>query len=340
MPQLRPVLQKSASSGSSSLKALLAAGIFIALAAAIFLNRQFIVDHFVAASFSPSPGVVEAGNRAGLNDLGQFYVKVSRTELNSREDFNSACGSLQTEKTVVLGCYKNPEKRIYVYDINDDQLDGIKETSLAHEMLHAAYDRLGSGEKERINRLLESEAKTITDQRLLDVIKHYEQAEPRAVVNELHSIIGTELRVISSELEEYYARYFSNRQAVVALKEKYEKVFTDLADKQQALVRQLNLYSSEILSRQAQYDADYRVLNRDVEAFKTWANSRSATENEFEARRSALQGRIAALNDEHRAIKELIDRYNSQKAELDELNLQATSLNQSIDSSLETVPVL
>lgn len=339
MQKFRPAPRKNASSGSG-LGALLAAGVLIALAVTIFFNRQFIVDHFVAATFSLSPNVVEVGKRAGLNDTGQFYVTASRTELSQREEFNRACGSLQTEKTVVLGCYKNPEKRIYVYDVSDSQLDGVKETSLAHEMLHAAYDRLNSSEKDRINQLLEEEAKKIADHRLLDIIKHYKQAEPKAVVNELHSIVGTELKVVSPELEQYYARYFSNRQAVVELKEKYEKVFTDLADKQQSLVTQLNSLVAEIQFRQAQYTTDYQSLNRDIGAFRAWSNSRTATEGEFNLRRDALQRRITALNGERQSIDDLVDQYNSKKADLDNLNLRATSLNQSIDSSLNPAPAL
>lgn len=337
MKQLQP---KSSKSLGGSFGSLLAAALFATLAAVIFLNRQFVVDNFWAATFTPSSSIVEAGKRSGLNDLGQFYLKASRAEISQRDQFNQACGNLQREKTIVLGCYTNPDKRIYVYDVADSQLDGVKETSLAHEMLHAAYDRLSSSERERVDRLTSDQAKNITNPRLLEVIEHYRQVDPSIVSNELHSIIGTEIRSISPELESYYSKYFSDRQAVVALKEKYEKVFTDLTNKQQSLVNELNELGASIVSRRAQYDTDYAALNRDVEAFRTWASSDSAVESEYDSRRSLLQGRITNLNNERTAINTLVNEYNSKKVQLDQLNLQAISLNQSIDSSLAPAPSL
>lgn len=316
--------------------------IFAGLLAIVFvfalLNRQHIIDQIVVWQFKPSEAVVSLGDRSGMSDKGKFYLYASQTEVNDRSDFNKACGSLQNEKTVVLGCYKGALKRIYVFKVDDPQLDGVEDVTAAHEMLHAVYDRLDSGEKDRIGALLQTERAKITDERLLSLIREYEKSEPGQVVNELHSIFGTELRTMSPELEKYYAQYFSDRQAVVSLKEKYEKVFTDLAARQTELVNNLNSLATEVNRRQLVYQESLRSLNRDIEAFNRWARGSSATRTEYDVRRESLESRIQTLNDERASINSMIDDYNSKKTELDSLNVQAQTLNKHIDSKLETVP--
>lgn len=313
---------------------------FLLLAASIllFYHRQAIVDRITVWRFVPSPTLVLLADNAGLNDRGKFYLYASRSEVSDRAAFNTACGKLQNERTVVIGCYVGADRRIYIYDVTDAQLDGVKETTAAHEMLHAAYDRLDQSEKERIDGLLVAQQSKITDQRILKLIEEYQKSEPDEVINELHSIFGTEVRDLSPELETYYATYFSDRLKVIALKEKYEKVFTNLALKQTQLVGELNSLASDVNTRQKAYQAALATLNADIAAFNEWAESGTASKTEYNARRAVLQGRIAAVDTERDAINSEIDAYNVKKAELDKLNVQAATLNRSIDSKLSATP--
>jgi hypothetical protein len=307
---------------------------------AVFYNRQAILDQITVWRFTPSAPIVAMAGRAGLSDTGKFYLYASQAQLSNRDAFNAACGKLQSERTVVLGCYTGADRRIYIYDVTDTRLDGVKETTAAHEMLHAAYDRLCAKDKDYVDGLLKAEETKITDERILNLIKEYQKTEPNEVVNELHSIIGTEIRTLSPELEAYYKRYFANRSEVVALKEKYEKVFTDIASQQTALVNELNTLASDINTRQKSYQASLGTLNSDIETFNSWAQSGTATKNEYAAGRASLQSRITALDTERNAINSEIDTYNTKKAVLDKLNLQATTLNQSIDSKVTETPSL
>ena len=50
----------------------------------------------------------------------------------------------------MLGCYIL-NKGIYVYDITDDRLAGVRQVTTAHEMLHAAYDRLSVKERAQVD---------------------------------------------------------------------------------------------------------------------------------------------------------------------------------------------
>lgn len=309
-------------------------------ATAVFVYRQPILDQIVVWNFKPSQQLEQAAERASINDTGKFYLYASRAEIVDRTAFNKGCASLQNEQTVVLGCYRLPEKQIFVYNIADKRLDGAIEVTAAHEMLHAAYDRLNESERAKLDEQLLELANTITDERLLDLIDHYKKTEPNAVVNELHSIFGTELASLPAELETYYGKYFVNRQTVVGLKNQYEKVFTDLRNRQNELVSELNAIAADVAARQAAYARDLADLNASISEFNTWNQSGQATVPEFNARRSQLQQRINQLQAESESINSAIDTYNSKKAELEALNLLVEGLNESINSKLSPAPSL
>ncbi len=307
---------------------------FLLVAALIVIFRQQILDTYVVWRYTPSREVAAIVNRSDLSETGKYYLYASQSLVVDRENFNKECGQLQNEKTVILGCYIVPERRIFIFNVNDTRLDGIMEATAAHEMLHAAYDRLNYFDKQHLDELLLAQEKKITDTRLRQLIELYKESEPGQVINELHSIIGTEVRDISPELESYYGRYFNNRLAVVTMKENYEKIFTNLTIRQDKLVTELNKLAANVTARQKAYQAALTTLNNDINTFNSWADSDEATPNEFSARRAELIQRIDALNAERNTINDLTTTYNTKKAELDSLNLQAETLNQSIDSKL------
>lgn len=314
--------------------------LLLVLALGIGLYRQLIIDQVTVWGFTPTSEVVEAANRSGMNDTGKFYVFASRSGILDRTAFNSACGSAQSEQSVVIGCYTLPEKQIHVFGVTDERLDGAVEVTLAHEMLHAAYDRLSDDEKEWLKGLLEAEANKTTDKRLLELIDNYKKTEPGEIINELHSIFGTEVDALSSELENYYARYFRDRTIVVGLKNGYEHVFTELRSKQEALVKEMNELSDSITERRENYDITLATLNADIEAFNAWNQSGVARLSEFTARRTTLEQRIAAATAEQKSISQAIEEYTSMQAELEALNLQVQGLNASINSKLQPAPSL
>ena len=314
--------------------------VLLSLSVVAVVWRQQIIDQVTVWQFQPSASLQEIANWDALSDTGKFYLYASKTELVDRTVFNRSCGELQNEKTVVLGCYHASDKQIYVYNVTDPQLEGVKEVTAVHEMLHGAYDRLWPEERARVDGWLESQARQITDQRLVKLIDFYRQTEPGQLSNELHSILGTEVSQLSSELESYYARYFANRQSVVALKEKYEMVFKNLSEKQNELVQKLNTLAESINSRQSVYLANLRNLEADIQSFNRWARSGVADRVNFESRRSELQDRVNSLDMERAGINNEIDSYNESKSQLEALNLQAEQINHSIDSKLTPPPSL
>jgi len=276
---------------------------------------------------------------ANMSDHGRFYFYASRPEINDREAFNHNCKAA-SEQTVVLGCYAS--QRIYVFDITDQRLAGIKEVTAAHEMLHAAYDRLSKSEKDRVHRLLEAELESINDKRIRDLIAIYDQTEPGERLNELHSILATEMTKLSSELETYYQQYFIDRSSVVALSKQYESVFSSIKEQQASLLAELNDLAAKITANSENYNRDATRLNADIAAFNQRANNDGYTSQAaFNADRQILVDRQNQIANDRESINASIAAYNEKREVLQGLNGQAQELNQSINSnSLEPSPSL
>jgi chromosome segregation ATPase len=243
-----------------------------------------------------------------------------------------------TEQTAVLGCYSGT--RIYLFDIDNETLSGIKEVTAAHEMLHAAYQRLPDGEKSRINTLLEQQSRVLgVDQvRIDELMAQYAKSEPGERLNELHSILGSEVRSLNPELEAYYRQYFSDRAKLVTLSEQYQSVFTELKNRQESLAGEINGLADTIDQKSAAYKRNLQVLDSDIESFNTRANSGTMTREQYDAERAVLESRQASLRDEYDTIQSLIDEYESKRSELAAINTESNTLNRSINSSLTPVP--
>lgn len=308
----------------------------LGLAVWIFFNHQFVIDRLAVWQYRPTPAIEALVDRARFAGDGEFYFYASQPRLSSREEFNQQCVN-QEDHAVILGCYA--VQRIYVYDVQDERLNGVREVTAAHEMLHAAYDRLSESERERVGALLEAEVAT-ADPALLERLEVYNSLGQAERTNELHSIIATEVEDISDELEAYYARYFTDRHAVVALFHSYESVFRELQIQQEAIMAELNELVADINSRTAAYNQAITALDSEVEAFNRQADVPGgfSSQAEFDQARDALLAQQAALEQEYVAIEAQRARYEERVAALDALNVQRESLQQSLDSSPSPVP--
>lgn len=314
---------------------LIASLILLLAAVVIFSNRQAIFDQIMVWQYRPSPAIAAIAERSELSEKGLFLFYTSQPQLLDRTAFNSVCRSEATEHTAVLGCYTR--NQIYLFDIANKQLDGIKEVTAAHEMLHAAYQRLDSDERDRVDSLLKAQSFGSEKDRIKDLLEQYERTEPGERVNELHSILGTEVRDLNPELERYYARYFSDRKALVALSDQYQAVFAELKQRQQGLVDNLNALADEIEQRSEQYRRSLQALESDIRAFNSRAGSGKMSRAEYERERSGLEQRQMTLRSEYDSLRELVTLYETKRAELAAINSESEVLNRSVNSSVAPV---
>lgn len=271
-----------------------------------------------------------------MSERGKFLYYASRPELNDRTNFNDNCATRE-QQSIVLGCYA--AQRIFLFDVTDQRISGIKTVVAAHEMLHAAYEHLGVDETQSLNRLLEDQLAKTTDQDLLDLVEMYEETEPGQKYNELHSLFATEVADLSLDLENYYEKYFTDRTKVVKAYQEYSQVFADL--KNQATVLQSDLKTKEdrIKRLTANYESETTSLASDITAFNARAQQTDGFGSmaEFELAREELLTRQTALTELSATINDLIDEYNDGVVSLNALGIEIDELNESLDSTIQTI---
>ncbi|MGV8876593.1 MAG: hypothetical protein ACOH1K_03675 [Rhodoglobus sp.] len=295
-------------------------------------HQQRITDQFVVWQFEPSESLQEYVNASGMSDEGKFLFYASEPTIQTNPTFNDTCSNVEKDFGV-LGCYFPGQKTIYLFDVTDDRLAGIEEVVAAHEMLHAAWDRLSDDERARITPLLEAEATILSgDADFAKTLEFYAKTEPGQRANELHSIIGTEAAGLSPSLEAYYASYFADRTSVVTLHEKSNAVFTAQQDASQKIVDELGTLRASIDTNYASYNSGYDLLNADIESFNTRANDGSFTSNQqFRNERAQLISRQDDLNANYASISADVAHYDDLVTQLDALNATISELNRSIN---------
>jgi hypothetical protein len=144
-------------------------------------------------------------------------------------------------------------------------------STAVHEMLHAAWQRLPGSERDRLSPFLVAASDADrTEPRVASVIdgemRHYNASsvESPEMVNELHSILGTQVAGLPPELESYYARYFMDRMVIVALdassSSTYDGIITrideqnSIADAQQIIIDQRRVATDEWTSSGVEAD--------------------------------------------------------------------------------------
>jgi len=321
------------------IKALIVALLCLVVAVALFWNRQYIVDQLAVWQYQPSEEIASLVERSGMDNAGEFYFYASHPQLQNATDFNQTC-ERKEEATAILGCYNG--QYIYIYNVTDAQLDGIREVTAAHEMLHAAYMRLSDPEKQRVNDLIDAEYEKLqSNKELAERLAFYDRTEPGERYNELHSIIGTEVGTVGDELETYYGQYFDDRSKTVKLHEQYASVFRELQQRSEQISQQLTTLGDEIERDSAAYNTAVSQFNAAVEDFNNRAdNGEFASQAAFDAERATLIARGEALESQREAINIKVAQYEELRAELIGIAGESEALNRSLDSSLAPAPSL
>ena len=305
----------------------------------LLLHRQWVVDQLSVWQYKPSSEVASLTTRAGMNGNGVFYFYASHPQIEEASNFNKNCGRKEAS-AAILGCYNGHD--IFIYNVTNAKLDGIREVTAAHEMLHAVYARLNEAEKSRVGELLTAEYEKLkNDKTFAERMAFYDRTEPGERENELHSIIGTEVQSISPELEDYYKKYFSERHKTVALHQGYATVFNDLQKRGEEISNRLNQLAATIESSSAHYNHEVVELNKDIETFNTRASNGGFTsEGQFNAERVVLVSRARQLEVNRASINTQIAEYNALRDELAVVASESEALSRSIDSNLAPAPSL
>ena len=296
----------------------------------IYQNRIFLSDWFSGLSFSATPEFSTIESAVDLTDSGKIILRATHPSLESRDEFNKNCDS-HDEEISVLGCYTN--NRIYIYNVNSDSLKGIKESTLAHELLHAVWERMSSSEKNDLSLKLTD---VYNDEKYHALLaKDLENYDDTNRLNELHSRIGTEIADLPSELETHYAKYFKNQDEIVGFYNSYITPFNELETKIKDLSAKLESMNTEIDEKTKSYYADAEKLSADIDEFNNCANTAGcyATEYAFRVARNDLIARRDALEGVYENINNMINEYNNLVKEYNDIAVRGKTLESLINSN-------
>lgn len=317
------------SKGKLAAAATLAA--MIVLLVIVATNVQAIADWYRLRGYNPPVAITSLANEDQLTDHAKHILYVAHPILETNPTtFLQDCP--QAEQTIVLGCYRSgiapftQGNYLYVKQVSDSRLHGVEEVTTAHEMLHAAYDRLSSSQKKNVNAmLLDYYNHDLHDQRILDTINSYKQSEPNDVVNEMHSVFGTEISSLPAPLEDYYKQYFTNRSVVVNFASGYEGEFT-------SRINRINADDVQLAGMKQNIDAEEQQLASELANIESQRASVQRSNNS-----SAINDYNAQVTTYNRGVRTLqsdITEYNLLVDERNNLAQEIRNLQSSLDSRL------
>lgn len=312
----------------------------VAVAVAAVMFRQEISDHLAGVNFEMTPRVSALTDDLDLTDAGRRIFLATHPTVDGSQHFNDQCAEVDhSEQGHVLGCYT--ADRIHLFDVTDERVSGVVQITAAHELLHAAFHRLGEGDRSllgsRLRAVYEDLAPSHPD--LEERMSVYQHLPETAFANELHSVLGTEVRDLPPWLEAHYSQWFTDRAAVVDDFERYVTVFNDLQSQVDALQGEMAELREDVEERKSTYVDAVEAFNSDANAYKARIDRdeyRDAPER-LQRDSDSLQKRRAAIDAELAALQADIDRYNELRTELEALGELSAELDEHLDSDLAPI---
>ena len=301
----------------------------LVVAATVVLNRQWIEDYMRGFGYEPEGEMGRIMKDLELTGRGEFLFRAARPELSSQDEFNAVCRSVLDEEIAVLGCYA--DDNIYVYNIESAELDGIRELTTAHELLHAVWARMSEGERSALsgalNQTLEKNRDVLGEElEIYDVGQRQEELFVRA---------GTEVADLPAELEKVYGGIFSDQDMVVSFYNKYIGVFRAMEAEMEELESQMQGIQAQIDSLSVEYEQRVDALNVEIGSFNACAETAGCfgSDGEFYARRAVLMNEQTVLEGMYGQINGLLEQYNGLVEKYNADVTRTEKLNQMMNSN-------
>lgn len=306
--------------------------LLIAVLSVGFWQRQNLLDWWMLRSYQPNADVAALSSDTKMTDLGRKIFYLQKPQVQEKDQFYVSCE--ENDTTIVLGCYK-PNVGIYVLNVTDQRLYGIEQVTAAHEMLHAAYARLSFRERERIEQLVTEAYKSVTDTTLRAKIDQYKLADAD-IPNELHSILGTEVSKLPTELETYYRQYFSNRQKVVTYAATYQSEFSSRKARVASMDEELKGIEAQVIANNAELDKDQAAIVAESKRLDRLKAQQKY--DEYNQGVIAYNQSLVPFRAKLSATKALVDRYKSILDERNKVAAEAQALERALDSRRINTP--
>lgn len=293
-------------------------------------NPYAIPDWIRLRGYEPPASVTSLVEDTTMTDDARHLFLINRPVIDDKTSFAKACPQAD-EQTIVIGCYIGGQRGIHILLVEDDRLFGIEQVTAAHEMLHAAYERLDDKERTRVDQILQDYRENgLKDERIKSVLKGYETTEPGQQHNEMHSIFGTEVVDLPDELERYYEKYFIDRDKVVGYAVRYQDAFLSRQESVKNYDARLASISDRIKSNTASLEAQDRQITASRQQLEAYR--RSGDIDSYNANVEPFNVRVNGYNQLLGDTRKLIDTYNDLVAERNEISAQSKQLQQAIST--------
>jgi hypothetical protein len=272
---------------------------------------------------SPDPEIDDLATRTTMTEEAQAIFFATSPQLRARAGFTLSCPT--KERRQILGCYRNG--KIFILRVDRPELAPVMEVTAAHEMLHAAYETLSRAERRRISGLAAAFYTASDDPELIDLVGRYPESDR---LNELHSLLATQVDDLPAELEQHYRQYFLDRSRVVAAHRASDLVFDRIEARHAQLLGEIHALAARIdqlLAQQAAAVEEARRLSSQIDALRGQnrideSNRLVPLQNAAADRATTLQAQIVLLTNDH----------NARVREINELVFRQDELVQSLSS--------
>lgn len=292
--------------------------------------ETFTADLISNLSYAGSEEVSTLADKLNLTSGGRFIFGATHPAVEDRESFNAHCNSYDSE-TSTLGCYGG--NKIYIYNVTAEELNGIKESTAAHELMHAVWDRMSEFEKSDLaSALLDAYDDEKNHASLEKELKNYDEDE---LLDELHSRLATEVKNLPEKLEEHYKKYFEDQDAVVVFYENYREPFEKLETDFEKLSNELDTIKNQFETKEAEYVSRSDALSAEIDEFNSCAETVGCFSNQatFSARRNELLAENSALDNLYEELSKLVDEYNAKVDAYNNSILRGEELDSMINSN-------
>ena len=268
-------------------------------------------------------------NSLQLTDRGNFIFKASHPTLDSSDTFNVNCQSNQDDELAILGCYT--QENIHVYNVQSEELKGIRELTTAHELLHAVWKRMHEDDKHALLTDLNT-VYTNNKDKLAKEIDNYSTDQQQ---EELYVRAGTEVKDLPSRLEKHYSEIFQNQDLIVSFYDSYINVFLEIEAEMNQLISEMQSIQQSIDQSTTEYEQRLSLLNAAIASFNACAEQSGCfrTESEFNSRRNELLSEQSTLETIYDHINALVDAYNIRVEKYNTDVTRTDKLNQAINST-------
>lgn len=273
-------------------------------------------ENEIIKNYSPSGVVAFITSTSEMTDFGrkQFYLNDPQI-ISTQSELNAICKTNTSHIDVsTLGCYSQRNNKIYLLDNDSGLTNNLLVGTAAHELLHSVYVNLPNEELRQVNAALLEVWNGPKHNYLAKRLSAYDFAERSSDhLNELHSIVGTEVENLPNVLAEHYAKYF-NQSKVYKISYSYNKkvngkkaVLANITKDLNSLKMKIELNKRQISVLKIELDSYKSRMSH----YKTLSSSSNFYVSKYNELVPIFNETISKINDLNAETNDFINEYNS-----------------------------